>query len=453
MPIPSHYKEAGAWVKAKPSIAMAAKHRPWWTLFNDPTLNTLEQKVTCGNENLKLALGRYQEACALAQSTRSQLYPTVLGIGNATRQQNSGTVANSKDLPIFLYDIFTVGTTLNYEVDAWGRVRNAVIASERLAQASEFDLAAIDLSMHALLAADYFELRGVDAAEDVLDRTVVAYKKALYLTRQLHQGGAAPAIDVDQAITQLENVKTLAIDMHLKRAKLEHAIAVLTGEIPANFHLPPTQAPIQLVTIAPELPSTLLENRPDIAAAQARVQAANASIGVARAAFYPSFNLSSMGGYQSSNLANLLSTPSLMWALGPPSGLAFSQPAISQVLFDGYDLQAFLSKAKATYFEAVSAYRQTVLTAFQGVEDNLVAIHRLDQENQTQTRSTAAARRALYQANQRFKGGIATFLDVIITENEALQSELALVTIKTRRQVASVQLIKALGGGWGCAMK
>lgn len=448
MPIPAHYIESGKWVAAKPSLVAATKGKPWWSLYKDPVLNALEQKVTCGNENLKVALARFQEACAIAQSTRSQLYPWVMGLGSGARQQNTATVNDSQGLPPFIYNTFMIGATLNYEVDAWGRIRNAVIASDSLARASRFDLAAIDLSMHAALAANYFELRGDEAAQAVLERTVVAYQKALTLTQHLHHGGAASSIDVDQAKTQLENAKTLAIDLRLRRAQLEHAMAVLVGEIPANFHIPPIRTPIQLVTISPDLPSTLVERRPDIAAAEQRVKAANATIGVARAAFFPVFNLTSMIGYKSPHLQRLVSTPNLIWALGPATGFGLMQPEINQVIFDGYNLQALLSKAKAIYYEAVSAYKQTVLIAFQEVEDNLVAIHRLDQENKTQTASTIAAMRALYQANQRYQGGITTFLDVVVIENQALQSELAQINIHTRRQLASVQLIKALGGGW-----
>ena len=448
MPIPANYKEGGKWVAAKPSLETVTQRQPWWTLYKDPVLNGLEQKVTCGNENLKVALARYQEACAIAQSTRSQLYPTIMGQGSAARQKNAAAPINSGDLPIFIFNAFMLTSTLNYEVDAWGSVRNSVIASDSLAHASQFDLAAIDLSMHAALAANYFELRGDEAAQKVLDATVVAYKKAVSLTRKLHQGGAASEIDVDQALTQLENAKTQAIDLRLRRAQLEHAIAVLIGEIPANFHIQPTNAPIQLVTVSPDLPSTLLERRPDVAAAEQRVKSANASIGVARAAFFPVFNLTSMIGFRSQKISRLLSTPNLVWALGPSSGIALMQPEINQVIFDGFNLEALLRRAKANYYEAVSNYRQTVLTAFQNVEDNLVAIRRLDQENKTQTASTEAAVRALYQANQRYQGGIATFLDVVVTENQALQSKLMLINIHTRRQVASVQLIKALGGGW-----
>ena len=447
MPIPAHYKEAGKWIAVKSPVTFSSQNVPWWELYHDETLNELERKVTCSNENLKIALARFEQACAIAQVARSAYYPTVIGIANATKQQNpipnlAGSVTDVRTTN------FLIGPTFSYEIDAWGKIRNTVMASNRNEQASAFDLAAVSLSLHAELANDYFALRGDDAAQRVLDATVTAYKKAYYLTRQRHDGGAAPEIDVDQAKTQVENAKTLATEMRLQRAQLEHAIAVLTGEIPANFKLPSRKYAIKLVTLAPEFPSTLLERRPDVAAAEQRVEAANATIGVARAAFFPDFNFFAVVEMQGNQLSKLFNASSLFWALGTPVGLSLIQPLATEVLFDGYKLRALLKKAKASYFEAASNYRQTSLTAFREVEDNLVAIRRLDQEIQTQTASSIAAKRALYQANRRYRGGIATYLNVIVNENEALQSELALVNLQTRRQLASVQLIKALGGGW-----
>lgn len=447
MPIPTHYKETGKWLSTNTPTSLSNPNSAWWNLYHDKTLSELENKVTCNNQNLKIALARYQEACALASVARSMLYPTITGVGNAARQHASLTVANPNQTDP-TYNAFFLGSQITYEIDAWGRVRNAVIASDSLARASAYDLAAINLSLHAELANDYFQLRGADAAQRVLDATVIAYEKALHLTRMRYQGGASASIDVYQAQTQLENAKTLATDMRLKRAQLEHAIAVLVGEIPANFTLPPLQSNDQLLNITPDLPSALLMRRPDVAAAIERVRSANASIGVARAAFFPDFNLTALIAAQSGQLSNLFSASSLFWSLGPSTTLALVQPIANVVIFDGYKLQALLKHAKASYFEAVSTYRQTVLTAFQQVEDNLIAIRRLDEEGLSQTASTLAAKKALFQANKRYDGGIATYLDVIVTENEALQSKLSLITIRTHRQIASVQLIKALGGGW-----
>lgn len=445
MPIPEHFKEAGTWlkVKAKPRIV---KPDAWWQAFNDPLLNELEEKLTSANQDLKVAYAHYQDAYAQAQVARSYFFPTLQGLFNADRQQTSRTVANPQS--ILTYNQILAGGYLSYELDAWGAVRNQFVASDRQAKASAADVASIHLSLHAELANDYFALRGSDEQQRILDTTVVAYQKALYLTQIRYQGGAAPVADVDEAETQLENAKTMAEEMRLKRAQLEHAIAVLVGEIPAGFSLASARLPQRFLIIAPNLPSTLLQRRPDISAAELRVQAANASIGVARAAFFPQFNLTGTGGYQSKSFANLISKPSLFWSLGPLSLLTLVQPIAEVTVFDGGRLRSLLNQAKADYYATVASYRQTVLTAFQEVEDNLIAIKQLDKEHHTQDTATRAAMRAWKQEQYRYSGGLVTFLQVVVAENIALQSELALVNIRTRRQMASVQLIKALGGGW-----
>lgn len=445
MPIPDHYKETEHWKPAKkPDTTMHVG--PWWQLFGDPVLNDLEEKVTLANQNLKIAYAQYQQARAAVQVARSALYPSIVGISNGDRQQTSRRVANVNNKTLF--NDFLIGEDLSYEVDLWGRIHNSVVSSESSANASAADLASVFLSLHADLATYYITLRSDEAAQRVLDKTVIAYEKALYLTRKRHDGGAAPIADVDQAQTQLENARTLATDMRLQRAQLEHAIAILIGEIPANFSLPRAQARLKFMSIAPNLPSTLLERRPDIVAAEQRVKAANADIGVACAAFFPSINLVSIVAFQSKTLHNLLTKPALFWSLGPANSLNILQPLVTEVIFDGGKLRGLLNLAKANYHQTVASYRQTVLTAFQEVEDNLVAIRRLDQENQSQTAATLAAIRALKQANYRYAGGIITFLEVVVVENIALQAELASIDIRLRRQIASVQLIKALGGGW-----
>lgn len=447
MPIPANYKETGKWQDARTKASLG-NNDYWWRMYGDESLNKLEEKLTCTNQNLKIAYSRYMEARATAQVARSNLYPRAVGIANANRQETSRNVANPTQVNVF--NDFLIGNLFTYEIDVWGRVRNSVIANENYARASAADLAAIALSLHAELALDYFSLRGDEAAQRVLDATVIAYQKALSLTEQRHTGGVAAIADVDQAITQLENAKTLATEMRLRRAKLEHAIAVLIGEIPANFVMPATKAPMKLISVAPELPSELLKRRPDIAAAARRVQAANAEIGVACAAFFPQFNLVSLIGFESQSLSNLISKPSLIWSLGPSNLLSLARPLASVVLFDGGRLDALLRSAKATYYENVAHYRQTVLTAFQEVEDNLVALRRLDEATQSQNAAATGAKRALIQAKNRYVGGVTNYLDVVVNENIALQAELAAINIRTSRQLASVQLIKALGGGWGC---
>lgn len=445
MPIPEHFKETGTWLKVKDKPRIVQPDA-WWQAFNDPILNDLEDKLTVANQDLKVAYAHYQDAYALAQVVRSYFFPTLQALFNADRQQTSHTVANPQK--VLDYNQILVGGYLNYELDAWGAIRNQFVASDRLAKASAADVATIHLSLHAELANDYFALRGSDEQQRILDTTVVAYKKALYLTKKRYQGGAAPIADVDEAETQLENAKTMAEDMRLKRAQLEHAIAVLVGELPSAFSLAPAKLPQRFLAIAPNMPSTLLQRRPDIIAAELRVQAANASIGVARAAFFPQFNLTGTGGYQSQSFANLISKPSLFWSLGPLSLLTLIQPIAAVTIFDGGRLRSLLNQAKADYYATVATYRQTVLTAFQDVEDNLIAIKQLDNERSTQDAATRAAMRAWKQEQYRYAGGLVTFLQVVVVENTALQSELASVNVRTRRQMASVQLIKALGGGW-----
>ncbi|MCA0403356.1 MAG: efflux transporter outer membrane subunit [Proteobacteria bacterium] len=447
MPIPLEYKENKDWKPAKPQVLSSRDDR-WWQIFHDETLNKLEARLSVNNQNLKVAIGRYFEAKALLQITGSELYPTILGIGNANRVQTSRNIANIAAQP--RYNDFLLATNLSYEIDLWGRVRNAVSSAKNRANASESDLVAVALSLHAELAQNYFSLRGNEQAQNILDKTVKAYEKALYLTKQRHKGGAAPIADVDEAETQLETAKTLAADLRLKRAQLENAIAVLIGDIPSNFRIARKLEVQKMVNIAPSLPSTLVERRPDVVAAELRVRAANADIGVARAAFFPQLNLNSILGFESKSIAKLLSKPSLLWSLGPINAVNLNQPMIESVIFDGGRLMGFLESSKASYIETVGTYRQTVLTAFQEVEDSLVAIKRLDEENQSQTKAAIAANNALTQARYRYQGGIITYLDVVVSENIALQADLSAVDIRTRRQLATVQLIKALGGGWNC---
>jgi NodT family efflux transporter outer membrane factor (OMF) lipoprotein len=436
MDIPISYKNAGTWLPARPTY-FSAQRESWWQIYNDSVLNYLEEQLTVGNQNLQAAYSRYREARALAAVARSALFPTILGVANPQRIGTSGNIANVPPTPV--YNDTLIGADLSYEIDAWGRVRNLVAAAKSREQASAADLAAIDLSSHAELANDYFALRGDEQAQKILDETVKVYEKALYLTQMLHNGGAAPEADVDQAMAQLKSTQTLATDIRLKRAQLEDAIAVLVGETPSSFHLPLTHYTTGLVLVVPNIPSSLLENRPDVASAERRMQAANADIGVARAAFFPQIELLGTGGFESQILSNLLQMPSLFWAIGPTA---------TQVLFDGGKIQAQLALARAVYFETLANYRQTVLVALKEVEDNLVAVHKLNQELVTQAAAVKAANRAVTQANYRYKGGIITYLDVVVTQNTALQAELSDVDIRTLRQQSSVQLIKAIGGGW-----
>lgn len=449
MDIPANYKEEGKWVVAQPRVASIIDER-WWLIFEDPVLNILQEKVTQANQDIRIAYANYLLARADNQIVSSNLYPNIVGIGNGNRQQTSTTIANPGNPSI--YNNVLLAANLNYEIDVWGRIHDLVSSSNSRLKASADDLAAVSLSLHAELAANYFSLRGNESAQRVLDKAVKSYEKALFLTRKRHEGGVAPIVDVDQATAQYERARTLATEARLEHAKLEHSIAVLIGEIPAAFTIEPEKLSPKLVSIVRELPSVLLERRPDIAAAELRVQAANAEIGAARAAFFPSFSFSSLLGFQSASFSNLLTKPSLIWSIGPANALNLIQPTARLVLADGGQLRGLLNSAKAEYFGTVAVYRQTVLKAFEEVENSLATIRYLDQAYRSQNAELIAAQHALIQAQKRYVGGVENYLTVVVSENIALQAELSNNSIQTRQRIARVQLIKALGGGWqACA--
>jgi NodT family efflux transporter outer membrane factor (OMF) lipoprotein len=444
--VPTNYKEAAAdanranadWQSAAP--ADTAPRGPWWEIYRDPVLNGLEGQVTSANQDIKAAIARFDQARAAASLARTAYFPTVTGNAEGTREQISKAIANAR--PMNQYNDFSLGADLSYEVDLWGRVRNSVAAAKDTAQASEADLAAVDLASHAELATDYFTLRGDDARIKTQDAAVVAYSEALDLTRSRYTGGAAAEADVDQAEAQLEGAKTQAADMRLQRAQLEHAIAILVGVPAGNFSLATAPLDVTPPTIAAGLPSTLLERRPDVAEAERQVAAANAQIGVAEAAFFPVLSLNAMLGLESEAPAHLFTWPAHAWSLGPSATLPLLDFGARDDLSD---------EAKAQYDQTVANYRSSVLGAYRDVEDNLVALARLADEATTQQNAVIAANRALQQAQYRYSGGIVTYLDVISAQNVALQAELSAADIAARRMDASVLLVKALGGGWESA--
>lgn len=331
---------------------------------------------------------------------------------------------------------------MSYEFDVWGRIRNLVAAARASEQASAADLATLDLSTHAELATDYFTLRSQDTQQELLDRTASDYSGALALTQNLFNGGAAALSDLDQAKAQLQTALTQAADNRLRRAQTEHAIAVLLGESPSTFHLEAMPLKLEAVPppIDPGLPSALLERRPDVAAAERRVAAANAQIGVARAAYFPVFTLASaLAGVESTQISNLLSASSRTWSVGPQGVLT---------VFDAGLHRAQSAQAQAAYDEQVADYKNAVLAAYQGVEDNIAALRELESESTTEAAAVAATAGALEQANYRYEGGIATYIEIVVAENAALSARLAAADIQLRRMVASVQLVRALGGGW-----
>lgn len=433
------YGELGDWKVAAP--ADNAPRGAWWTMFHDEELNGLESRVTDANQSLKAALARLEEARAATRIARAGYFPALNANASATRQRASANAPGFAPGVEPVYNTFVVGGDLSWEIDLFGRIRNTVAGARATEQASAGDAAALDLSVHAELATDYFSLRGLDAQQQLLDRTVADYARALELTRNLYQGGAAALSDVQLAQAQLETARTQAEDTRLKRAQTEHAVAVLVGAVPTGFHLEarPLAADFAVPAVDPGLPSQLLERRPDVAAAERRVAAANAGIGVARAAYFPVFSLLGSAGQESTRSSNWLAAPSRFWSVGPQGVLT---------VFDAGLHAAQSAAAHAAYDEQVANYRGTVLAAYQDVEDNLAALRQLALEDVSQAAAVTASQGALEQAIYRYKGGVVTYLEVVSTENAALAARLAAVDIETRRISATVLLVRALGGDW-----
>src|SRR5438105_8820693 len=436
---PDAYKEAGEWKLATP-----ADGRPrgrWWTMFQDRELDDLEAQVAAANQSLRAALARLDRARAQTRMARAAGFPTLNLEANATRSRTSLDSPTSSPARPAIGNVYTAAGDLSYELDLFGRVRNTVAGARASEQASAGDVAALDLTVHAELASDYFTLRGLDLQQLLLDRTVADYAKALQLTENLYRGGAAAIADVQQAQAQLESARTQAEDTRLRRAQTEHAIAVLLGREPADFSIAArADGPdLPVPQVAPGLPSQLLERRPDVAAAERRVAAANAAIGVARAAYFPVFSLLGTAGVESTAASDWISAPNRFWSVGPQALMT---------LFDAGAHAAQSAAAHAAYDEQVANYRGTVLTAFQEVEDGLAALRQLQRESVSQAAAVTATQGALDQANLRYKGGIVSYLEVVSTENAALAARLAAVDIGIRRTNAAVLLVKALGGDW-----
>jgi NodT family efflux transporter outer membrane factor (OMF) lipoprotein len=433
------WQELSGWELAAP--ADATPRGDWWTMFQDEELNQLEAQVTTANQSLKAALARLEEARAQTRIAQSGWFPTLTADASATRQRVSMNAPGYAPGSSPIYNTFILGADLSYEIDLFGRVRNTLAGARATEQATAGDLATLDLSVHAELATDYFQLRSLDAQQQILDRTVADYARALGLTHNLYQGGAAALADVQQAQSQLETARTQAEDTRLRRAQTEHAIAVLVGAAATGFHLDarPLEPDLAIPVVDPGLPARLLERRPDVAAAERRVAAANASIGVARAAFFPVFSLVGSAGQGSTQADNWLYAPSRFWSIGPQGVLT---------VFDAGRHAAQSAAAHAAYDEQVANYRATVLVAYQDVEDNLAALRQLEREGVSQAAAVTATQGALDQANYRYRGGVVTYLEVVATENAALAARLAAIDIETRRIDATVLLVRALGGDW-----
>jgi NodT family efflux transporter outer membrane factor (OMF) lipoprotein len=438
-PPAASYKESRDWKPAQP--ADAQPRGPWWNIFHDTQLDTLEAQVTTSNQSLKAAFARLEQARAQMRYTRASYLPTVTATAGASRTRTSIHAPQYSTVKPATQNDLLLESDVSYEIDVFGRVRNSVAAARASAAASAADLAVVDLSMHSELALDYFTLRSEDAQQSLLDRTVTDYTRALELTQNLYNGGAVPLADLAQAQAQLETARTQAEDIRLRRAQTEHAIAVLVDQQASSFHLDPQPLPPDMIPppVDAGLPSELLERRPDVAGAERRVASANSSIGVARAAYFPVFSLAAAVGLESTNGVSLINAPSALWALGS-SALG--------TIFDGGRRHAQTDQARAAYDEQVANYRTTVSTAYSEVEDWLAALRQLERESTSESAAVAATTTELEQANYRYKAGAATYLEVVIAENASLAAQLSAADIQVRRMTASVLLVKALGGGW-----
>ena len=434
---PSAYKEAGEWKPAQPNDQNLGGN--WWTIFQDPQLDALEQQVNVGNQNLKSAEAQFQQARAVLRYYRADYYPTVTAAPSASRTRTSANGPTSSNLRGTTYNSFVLPIDFSYQADVWGRVRKNVESYREQAQASAADLATVNLSMHADLALDYFQARSLDAEEQLLNSTVQQYEQALQLNESRFQGGIASEVEVEQAKTQLQTTRAAAIDVGVLRASYEHAVAILIGKPPAEFSLPPLPLTAPPPHVPLSLPSELLERRPDIAAAERRVAAANAQIGVAKSAYYPLISLTGSGGFGSSAISTLLNGPSGLWSVG--------LSAVGTV-FDVGRRRSLNDQARAAYDYQVAAYRENVLTGFQQVEDNLAAVRILEEEAKVQDEAVTAAQRSLDLSTTRYKGGVTSYLEVITAQSAALADEVTAVNILGRRMASTVLLIQALGGGW-----
>jgi NodT family efflux transporter outer membrane factor (OMF) lipoprotein len=437
---PADYQTAGSWRLAQPSDALA--RGPWWQIYGDRELDTLEDELTVSNQNLKMQEARFRQARAMIGFQRANQFPTI-SVG-----ANASSLQDSSHQPYFLIPNpspegeLQLPFDLNYEVDLWGRIRRTVSAAREEAQATDADLETVSLSLHAELAFDYIELRSADAQQRLLNDTVKAYTDALRLTQNRLAGGYAPESDVAQAQTQLDMTRVQATDIGVMRAQFEHAIATLIGKPPAAFGLPPSPLDLQPPSVPPGVPSELLQRRPDIAAAERRVAEANDQVGIAQAAYYPSLSLSALSGFEGTSPATLFGWPSLFWAVGT---------SMTQPLSDGGRIHAQSQIARAGYDAAVASYRQTTLTAFQQVEDNLAALRILGDEARQQREAVDAADNSLRIFTNRYVGGEDTYLQVITAQTAALSNQRNDVDILRRRMEANILLVKALGGGWNAS--
>lgn len=440
---PANFKEAPGWQAAAPADAVAKGQ--WWLLFNDPTLNQLEARVAINNQNVAAAAAAYEAARAAVREARASLFPTVDLTAGATRAGSfgsgtpvivGGNTVSSGGNGSRRYSL-TLGAT--WEPDLWGRIRNTVSQQKALAEASQADLANATLSAQGELAADYLQMRGIEQQKRILDATVTAYAKALQITNNRYNQGVVAKVDVLQAQTQLETARANAADLERQRATFEHAIAVLVGENPSTFALPAAPWSPTVPDVPGIVPSVLLERRPDVASAERRVAAANANIGIQRSAFFPSVGLSGDVGTQASRLGSLFTAASSLWSLGLTA---------AETLLDFGARAAQVAQARAQYDQAAATYRQTALTAFQQVEDELAAARVLAYVAQQRTAAATAANRVEALTQNQYLAGQIAYSDVITAQTTALSARETEASAVVDRQLAAVSLIQAIGGTW-----
>lgn len=432
-PPPARFKEAGPWTVAQPADAIG--RGAWWQIMGDPCLDTLEQRIERESPRLAVAVARYDQARALAGRARADLFPQIDFNAGATHERSMSTVTGQH----YNYHEAAVGGSVSYELDMWGRVHNLVSAGRAESEASAADVATVKLSLQAELADNYFRLRGLDAQIDLLNQTITAYSAALDLTTKRFTGGAARETDVSRARTQVSSAQSELDQRRADRALLEHAIAALVGEQASSFSITPVQQLTQAPKVPVTAPSLLLQRRPDIAAAERRVAAANARIGAARAAFFPDITLGLSGGFESTAGA-LLSAGSGVWALGPATALLR--------VFDGGRRRADLAQAKGEFDEAAANYRHATLDAFREVEDELTLANRLADASEHQGRAVEAAARTNQLADVQYREGAVDYLQVVTAQTAELEARQVKITLDARRLAASVDLVRALGGSW-----
>ena len=435
-PVPAQFKELEGWRQAAPSDA--APRGPWWTLFDDAELDGLMKRVDVSNQTIIAADARFRQARAVLDQARAGLFPTVTANGSAARTK-SPSLPNAPSFATGAVNNFNASLNASWELDLWGRVRRSVEAGEASWQGSSAELEAARLSARASLAQAYFSLRVADAARRVLEETVAAYQRTLELTQNRYKAGVAARVDIVQAEVQLKGAQASLLDIGVQRAQLEHAIALLVGVPPAQFSVAPVTAELKIPSIPVVVPSELLQRRPDIASAERAMAAANAQIGVATAAYYPSLTLTGAAGSRTTQLTDLLTAPTRFWSLGA---------AAAETLFDAGLRRATTEQARAAYDAQVATYRQTVLTGFQEVEDNLVALRILDQEAAMQGEVVDGARHALELTENQYRAGVVGYLNVIAAQQVLFNNQRTQFDILGRRLTASVALVRALGGGW-----